>query len=138
MGRSISADAAHDKGFLPNTWRDTLAIAGLVLGLVGFLLTLVGLWYAIRQVRQATSAAAAAKNAAEATPAQDARPLPPVHRGRLARHGGSTYLEAAQWGKAAIRLDDLADDISRLEDDPEWAPLADGLRDASNECKALE
>ena len=129
----LFADAPPDNGFVPNTWRDVLTIAGLTL-------TLLGLAYTIYQVRRATSAADAAKNAAEATRAE-ARDRFRLFTG-VALQGMAqeaiAYIEDEQWGKATLRLDDLAEEVSRLGDDSEWDSLAGGLRDAANECRGLD
>ncbi len=110
---------------------DAWDVAGLVLTVVGFVLTLLSLWYAIVQVRKTASAAEAARSAAEATLIESRRTFQRYELAQVLRYMNEArlHVEARDWPRAAIRLSDLGDRAAQLANlSPEWPQLAHELR----------
>ena len=112
------------KPLLNDMARDIISLVSLVVSLVGFGVTI---W----QLRKTRSAADAAKRSAELALEESrnkfrkyvfANVLRLLSEARL--HG-----ENRVWERAAVRLNDLADQVSQLSDaDEEWAELLSRLR----------
>src|SRR4051794_5263941 len=87
-----------------------------VLSLVGFLLTTAGLVYAIVQIRMTQSAAKAAEEAAKKTLAESRLSFRRYAAGNAHRFISSakTHVDDADWVKAAMRIDDVADLVAQL------------------------
>jgi hypothetical protein len=112
-------------------WRDAVSITSLVA-------TIVGLWYAIVQIRRTKSAANAAREAADKALAESRRSY---HRYTLANaqrfiKEAKIHVENKTWALAAFRLNDLADQAAQLVgEDPEWRLFANELREWEATCQ---
>jgi hypothetical protein len=115
-------------------WRDFV-------GLLSLFLTLLGLGYTVYQVTLIESAARVAAVAAKQAHEESRRRLfqftvASVHR---LIDAVASDLERKEWGKAVIRLNDLADQAAQIgAQQLEWTQLVRGLRDIAEECLALE
>lgn len=112
-------------------WLDFLAVGGFVLTIVGFVATLLSLYYAIRQLRETKSAAVAAREAATAALVESRRNYLRHVAANSHRYVNEViiHVENQAWQYAALRLDDLADQLAQLGiEDPECKPFADEVR----------
>src|SRR5260370_18879872 len=108
-----------------------IAIAGFLASIIGFLATLVSLYYAIRQVREAKCAAEAARDAANAVLAESKQNYLRYVVGSSHRFLNEAIIHIGNqaWHLAAVRMDDLADQIAQLANlDPQCQRLVDELR----------
>src|SRR4051794_30158637 len=94
---------------LSDVWRDIISIGG-------FLLTIAGLLYTMRQVWLAKSAAEAAKNAADRTLDESRKSFQRYIAANAHRfiNEAKMSIENEQWAAAAMRLRDLADQLAQL------------------------
>lgn len=112
-------------------WTDIVAISGLAVTTIGFVATLLSLYYAIRQLKETKTAAEAASAAARATLDDSRRNY---HRYVAAMsirflNEAIIHVDNQTWTLAASRLDDLADQMAQLEIvDPDCKELATELR----------
>lgn len=108
---------------------------------LSILYTILGLGYTIYQVTLSEAAARAAEQAAKQARAESQRRLILFTTNSVHRLIGlvESDLNRSEWGKAAIRLDDLADQAAQLGNFVgDWSELVHGLREASSVCRALE
>ena len=128
----IIAVMVTDRG-VSEYWRDLATFVSLFL-------TVLGLGYTVYQVTLIETAAWAAQRAANEAGEESRRRLfqytaASVHR--LIR-AITTDIEHREWGKAEIRLDDLADQAAQIGGSvEEWRQLVDGLREAASKCRSL-
>ena len=122
---------------LPDLWRDLVS-------LFGFVATLAGLWYAIRQIRLTKTAAVAAKEAAlravEGSKSDFQRYA--VANAQRFFHEAIIQVDIKAWDMASIRLHDLADQIAQLAKvDPEsrqlWQALTETAREQATTMKRV-
>src|SRR5437016_4009539 len=94
---------------LSDVWRDIISIGG-------FALTFAGLLYTMRQVWLAKTAAEAARTAATKTLIEARTNFEKYVASNAHRfiHEAKAHIEAAQWALAALRLNDLADQLAQL------------------------
>src|SRR4051812_24558135 len=100
---------AWTDAWMSEGWRDAISIVSLIA-------TVVGLLYAIAQIRKTKSAANAAKEAADKALAESRRSY---HRfaARNARRlvsEAKIHVDNKAWALAAFRLNDLADQVAQL------------------------
>ncbi|HTU20726.1 MAG TPA: hypothetical protein VMG10_21880 [Gemmataceae bacterium] len=115
-------------------WRDFVAWFSLFL-------TTLGLGYTVYQVTLIESSARAAKKAAEGARLESRRRLFQLTAASIHQliNAVSDDLERREWGKAMIRLNNLADQAAQIGgSDMEWVELVHGLREAAADCLALE
>lgn len=115
-------------------WRDFVAWFSLFL-------TALGLGYTVYQVTLIESAARAAKQAAEQAREENRRRLFQITAASIHQliNTVSYDLERREWGKAVIRLHNLADQTAQIGgQQAEWEHLVRQLREAASECQALE
>jgi hypothetical protein len=121
--------------------RDLLSIAGVAVSVLGTLATLLGLYYAILQIRKTASAAQAASEAAKNTLEESQRNF---HNYAIANanrfvNEAKIHIENGHWERAAVRLNDLADQGAQLvSNDEGWADTVAELRDWGNICLRLK
>jgi hypothetical protein len=116
---------------LSESWRDIIAIASAVVTVVGFVLTVISLVYAIRQIWKTQSAANAAKEAALRALAESQRNYQRYALANALRllAEAKIYVDGETWDKAMLRLSDLAEQASQLADsDRDWKTFAKELR----------
>jgi hypothetical protein len=112
-------------------WRDILAI-------LGFVLTALGLLYAIVQIRLTKSAAQAAEEAAKKTLAESQLSFQRYAAATAHRFisEAKIHVENKQWEKAAVRINDVADQVAQLAGfDAEWQQYAEKLRNWAAVCQ---
>jgi hypothetical protein len=123
---------------LSDGWRDVISIASLILSVLGLAATVVGLWYAIDQIRKTKSAADAAKEAADEALTESRESYnryTAANAHRLLKEV-KIHVQGEVWILAAVRLADLADQVAQLaNEDPEWKPFADELREWEAACQ---
>ncbi|HZT80704.1 MAG TPA: hypothetical protein VFA26_10795 [Gemmataceae bacterium] len=115
-------------------WRDFAAWFSLFL-------TVLGLGYTVTQVTLAESAARAAEIAANAAREEARRRVSQFTAASAHRliNEVSGCLERQEWGKASMRLYDLADQAAQIAGGrAEWVQLVVGVREAAAKCAALE
>jgi hypothetical protein len=108
--------------------------------LVGFVATLLSLYYAIRQVRDAKSAAEAARSAAQEALVKSQQNYLRYVAANSHRYVNEViiHVDHQAWQLATLRLSDLADQISQLaSDDAEWKTFSDALRTWATTTKRL-
>jgi hypothetical protein len=128
FGLAVSGVIASD------VWRDFV-------GWLSLFITTLGLGYTIYQVTLIEAATRAAREAADRTREDIRHQLSLFTAASIHRliNEASTFLERKEWGKAVLRLHDLADQAAQIsEASEEWAALVRGLRDAAVACAALE
>ncbi|MBN9120435.1 MAG: hypothetical protein J0I06_14975 [Planctomycetes bacterium] len=112
-------------------WNDFYAAGGFWIGLVGGIVGIAGLWYAILQVWKVEAAATAAKQAAEETLAKSKNAYGKFV-GSFARRLLSSLESAVSekdWKLAVLRANDLAELIASVSEAiPDAADLAYQLR----------
>jgi hypothetical protein len=146
---------------LSETWRDVVSLVSLVLSVLGLAATVLGLWYAIDQIRKTKSAAVAAKEAADQALAESRESYnryAAANAHRLIREAkihvqsgvagltqsqstgdALTHDQRVAWVLAAARLSDLADQVAQLaNDDPDWRNFADELREWEGTCQRFD
>lgn len=115
---------AVDDGFLPNFWRDSLTLGGVVF-------TLMGRAYTIYQVRKTKSAAEAAERAAKealAESRENYRRFAAANAHRFFSEARG-HVDRQEWTPASRRIGDLADIVAQLASvDSSWAPFTATLR----------
>ncbi len=94
---------------LSDVWRGIISIGG-------FLLTFAGLLYTARQVWLAKDAAEAAKHAANQMLDESRKSFRRYAASNAHRfvNEAKVFIESAEWGFAAMRLSDLADQLGQL------------------------
>jgi hypothetical protein len=121
----------NNEPWLSEAVRDALSI-------VGFIVTVLGLIYAIRQIRLTKSAADAAKEAADKALLESQKSYQRYTAGNAHRfvNEAKIHVEYKAWSLAAFRLNDLADHVAQLAgEDSEWRDLADELRQWEATCQ---
>jgi len=106
-------------------------VAAFALTVVGFVLTVASLWYAIVQLRKTASVAEAAKVAAEQTLTESRRGFQRYALAIVLRYVNELrlYVERKDWSQAAIRASDLADQAAQLANlAQDWQRFAPELR----------
>lgn len=114
------------QSFLSDFWQDMLSI----LGVVGFVLTAIGVWLAYVQICKTASAAKAATDAAIATYNETRSQYKQYIVAQASRllMGCQAHVLGATWQLAAARVEDLADIILQLaDDDPHWIDFIEPL-----------
>lgn len=104
-------------------------------------LTILGLGYTVYQVTLIESSTRAAEKAAEGARQESRRRLFQLTAASVHQliNAVSDDLERREWGKAVIRLNNLADQAAQIGGpDAEWGELVRGLREAAADCLALE
>lgn len=96
--------------------RDIISLVSIAITIVGFILTVASLWYAIQQIRKTKTAAEAASEAANRA-VRDSETL--ILRFAIANAVRflaevRLHLEAKAWSFASLRAADLADQIAQL------------------------
>jgi hypothetical protein len=127
-GLSLSHVIASD------AWRDFV-------GWLSLFFTTLGLGYTVYQVTLIEAATRAARGAADRAREDIRQQLSRFTAASIHRliNEASTFLEREEWGKAVLRLHDLADQAAQIGgDSEEWTALVRGLRDAAGVCAALE
>jgi len=138
-------EGTSDPGYLSNTVRDRIAIAGLVgtfatatglvIGFVALKLTYEQMKVATETARQATDAATAATNAAVAATKENIdsynRYVISTIRGHL--DTAKAFIIGNEWMLAGLRLTDVSGLLMQIEDHPTWATFADRLREMSRQ-----
>jgi hypothetical protein len=117
-----------------DTYRDFVAWFSLFL-------TLLGLGYTVYQVTLIETATRAAREAAKQEREEARRRLFQFTAASVHQliNAVSIDLERREWGKAVIRLNNLADQTAQIGGQrTEWMELVQGLRAAAAECLALE
>ena len=112
------------KPFLNDFWRDIVSVVSAVVTVVGFL---VAYW----QLRKTRSAALAAKDAAIRAVEESRGRFRKFILSNLFRFltEARLHVNEKKWEMAAIRLGDVADQVSQLADvDHEWRPLLSEIR----------
>jgi hypothetical protein len=91
---------------LTEFWRDLLSLVSLGLTVVGFILTALGLWYAILQIRKTKSAVEAAEEAANRALAESERNFQRYAAANAHRfiNEAKMHVDGKAWEKAAMRL----------------------------------
>jgi hypothetical protein len=116
---------------LAEFWNNVIAVGGFILTAVGFVVTVLSLIYAIRQIKETKSAATAARDAATAALAESRRYFQRYVAANCHRyvHEVIIHVENKEWHLAALRLDDLADQVAQLSsEDHAWQRFVDELR----------
>lgn len=119
-------------------WRDILSIVSFTVGIVSLGVTVVGLLYAIAQIRKTKSAVDAAKEAADEAVAESKRSYHRYAAGNAQRliKEAKIHVDNKAWALAAFRLNDLADQVAQLaSEDAAWRQLADTLRKWETACQ---
>lgn len=119
---------------VPEFWRDFGSFLSLFL-------TTLGLGYTVYQVTLIETAARAAERAAHEARQESRRRLLQFTAASVHRliTMADNDLAHSEWGKAAIRLDDLADQSAQIGGHvEEWRELIQGLREAAGGCRDLE
>jgi hypothetical protein len=114
-----------DQPLLSEFWRD-------IISLVGFILTVVGLVYAILQIRKTKSAAVAAAVAAKKALIESEQAFQRFAAAIAHRYvnEAKNHVSAKAWMLACLRLGDLADQVGQLAArDNEWRELTDQIRE---------
>jgi hypothetical protein len=119
---------------LSEAWRDILTIVSLVITAAGFLGTVVGLVYAIRQIKQTKTAALAAKEASDRALADSRKGFHHYTAANAHRFVNEAKIHVGNesWAMAAMRLGDLADQLAQLG--AEWKELVAKLREWDAAC----
>ena len=129
---------------LDDYWRDWFTIAGLVVGCLGLVATVVGLAYALRQIGLTKSAAEAAREAANAATTQNQR-----YFHRYAVHNADRFFKDVRhhvrimnWEMAVQRLTDLAEQTAQIAQldaslNDEWKRLTRAARKWSQTIKGI-
>lgn len=118
---------------LSDFWRDFIALFGLAL-------TMIALVYAIIQIRMTKSAAKAAEDAAKKTLNENQLSFLRFMASNANRYFNETktHIDNQEWEKAALRLNDVADQVAQLAAlDPEWLRFVEELRIWSAKCRRL-
>ena len=113
-------------GFLDSGWRDSLAL----IGVIGVILTALGVWFAYRQMKKTTSANEAATLAAVQALTESRRQYNRYVVGQASRILSEIrgHVRRQEWEVAGIRLIDLADlTVQVAGDDPEWRLITEKL-----------
>lgn len=128
-------------GLLSNFARDLIGIAGLI----GTVATLIGLWIAVRQIRQTKRIAEASQEAITTTlgQARTAFGQYVMSTSRRLLSEAKIFVDEKNWSRAALRLGDLAEQAAQLAhsvpaDDADWAELAKEFRQWEGTCRKLE
>ena len=111
-----------EPGLLSNTWRDMLAL----IGVVGFVLTAIGVWLAWAQMRRTATAAKAATDAAIATFDESRARYNKLIVNQSARllADCQVRIQNSDWTALIIRTDDLIQCLVQLsEQDTTWSVL---------------
>jgi hypothetical protein len=114
--------------------RDWISIAG-------FLVTLLGFIYAIRQIRMTKTAAEAARDAAQKAVEEGHALIQRFAASNAHRfiHESRNFIQQEQWDKAALRLRDLADQMAQLAFlNEELRSFVDKIREFANFCDKKE
>lgn len=117
-----------------DVWRDFAAWFSLFLTFLGFS-------YTVYQVTLIASAARAARDAASQAREESRRRLFQFTAASIHQliNAVSDDLERQQWGKAVIRLNNLADEAAQIGgQETEWMELVRELRLTAADCHALE
>jgi hypothetical protein len=116
------------KAFLSEFWRDIVSISSAIITVLGF-------YYAIRQIWMTQSAAAAALKAANQAVSESRRSFERYTIANALRYFAEAklYINDSSWEKASLRLSDLAEQTAQLAAmDPEWKNLTHELRQWSD------
>lgn len=116
---------------LTDFWRDWLSIISIAISVVGFVLTVVSLLYAIGQIRMTKTAAVAAEEAAKKTLLESEFLFTRFAVANALRFLAEVriHLDSKSWELAALRLGDLGDQVVQLAKlDSECENLVFGLR----------
>lgn len=130
----LAAGLAWTRTAASESWRDFLAWFSLFL-------TLLGLGYTVYQVTLIESSARAAETAAQAAREESRRRLFQFTAASIHQliNAVSDDLERREWGKAVIRLNNLADQTAQLGgQEAAWTELVREIRQTAAECHALE
>jgi hypothetical protein len=110
---------------LSEAWRDIIAVGSLIVTVIGF-------WLAIWQIRKTKSAALAAQEAANRSFEESRNHFQRYVISCSTRFLAESTLYASNksWDKAGLRLGDLADQVSQLTDtDQSWSAFLKELRE---------
>ena len=119
------------KALFNEFWRDVISVSSAVITIVGFVLTVVSLIYAIRQIWKTQSAADAALEAAGQAVTEGRRSFERYTLANALRYFAATklFINGLLWDKASLRLNDLAEQRAQLASvDPIWTELTAELR----------
>lgn len=134
MACAVAAGLASSRMVASDAWRDFI-------GWLSLFITTLGLGYTVYQVTLVKTAARAARKAAEQAREESRRQFSRFTAASLHRMVNETAacLERQEWGKAVLRLYDLADQAAQIGGEAEeWAGLVRNLRQAAKKCAALE
>jgi hypothetical protein len=121
-------------------WRDVVSISSTAITVVGFVLTVVSLIYAIRQIWKTQSAADAALKAANQAVIESRQSFERYTLANALRYFAEAklYINDSLWDKASLRLNDLSEQTAQLATvDAEWKALTLELRLWSNTLAQL-
>jgi hypothetical protein len=122
-----------EKALLNEFWRDVVSGSSAVITIVGF-------YYAIRQIWMTQSAAAAAMQAANRAVTESRRSFERYTLANALRYFAEAklYINDSLWDKAGLRLSDLAEQTAQLAGaDAEWKELTLELRQWSEALARL-
>lgn len=111
-----------------------------IISIGGFLLTFAGLLYTIRQVWLAKTAAEAAKEAADQSLSESRKGFLRYIAANAHRYinEAKRSVESRQWTQAALRLNDLADQLAQLSTlSPSFKRQVAGVRKWEHKCSQL-
>ena len=112
---------------LTDLLRDWIAIVSAVATLIGFLLTVLSLFYAIGQIRRTQTAARAAEEAARQVLSESRSRFADYSFANLMRYvdQAEDFVSRRDWALATLRVNDLALQAAQLGDtDREWQEIA--------------
>jgi len=119
--------------FLTGFWRDLFT----VFSVVGFLLTAIGVWLALKQMRRTTTAAEAAIVALNESKERYNRYV--IAQSFRLLTETRVYVKNERWDTAAMRLGDVAELLIQVaETDPIWADFANRLHSIEKSFEKLE
>jgi hypothetical protein len=118
---------------LSEAWRDIIAVGSLIVTVIGF-------WLAIWQIRKTKSAALAAQDAANRSFEESRNHFQRYVISCSTRFLAESKLYASNesWDKAGLRLGDLADQVAQLTDtDQSWSAFLIELRQWETTFKSM-
>ena len=128
-------------GFLPDSWRDLIAITSLI----GTLGTLAALFFAVVQVRRTRRIAEATQETMDTVLAQARSAVGQyaMSTGRRQLSEAKLFFDANNWSAAALRMGDLAEQAAQLaqsfsSDRQNWNDLGSMFRNWEATCRRLD
>ena len=128
-------------GFLPDSWRDLIAITSLI----GTLGTLAALVFAVVQVRRTRRIAQVTQDTMDTVLAQARSAVSQyaMSTGRRQLSEAKLFFDTKNWSAAALRMGDLAEQAAQLaqsfsSDRQNWKDLGSMFRNWEATCRRLD